>query len=485
MTPVAYYNEFDPYAAQWLRNLIDAGHIAWGIVDERSIEDVVPNDLEGFTQCHFFAGIGIWSFALRRAGWPDDRPVWTGSCPCQPFSAAGKGNGFADERHFWPAFNHLIAQRRPPTVFGEQVASKNADAWLDLVCADVEAVGYAFGAIPFPSASVGAPHIRDRLYWVAHSDRQRCVGEYPLLQREKPGRVAQDRAEVAGCGAPEWLANNNNPGLEGWGQPGCERPAELVTGAGGVAGGLDNSNSESTVYEVRAGRNLYGSTGPTCEASPTNGFWRDADWLLCRDGKWRPVSPLPQPLVDGSSESLGRVRPEVIAQFEEEVNAATAQSEGGRAAAMRDLLDHLGAEAKRSWAFGGIPGLHEAPFLLAFLRQLQTQGWRVAECVFVPCPEAFAPGLRGLRGDGEPTGAPRQYGLAGQLPRERADVVLVLSSLLARHAREAWDRAHAAHAETGFPLANGLTARVGRLRAYGNGLCAPAAETFIRAYLET
>lgn len=89
----AYYNEVDSYAAEWLRNLIRAGHIAPGEVDERSVEDVHPEDVKGFVQCHWFAGIGVWSHALRMAGWEDSRPVWTGSCPCQPFSAAGKGTG--------------------------------------------------------------------------------------------------------------------------------------------------------------------------------------------------------------------------------------------------------------------------------------------------------------------------------------------------------------------------------------------------------
>ncbi len=122
---VAYYNENDPFAAAWLRELVKAGHIAPGDVDERSVMEVQPDDLEGYAQCHFFAGIGGWSHALRLAGWPDDRPVWTGSCPCQPLSSAGQQKGHADERHLWPAFQSLIAERRPATVFGEQVASKD------------------------------------------------------------------------------------------------------------------------------------------------------------------------------------------------------------------------------------------------------------------------------------------------------------------------------------------------------------------------
>lgn len=175
----AWYNEIDPYAAQWLRNLIDAGHIAPGVVDERSIEDVTPAEIAGYTQCHFFAGIGVWSLALRSAGWPDDRPIWTGSCPCQPFSAAGKGAGFADERHLWPAWQHLIAQCRPPVVLGEQ--SAKALEWLRLVASDLEGMGYAVGCRPIEAASAGAKHKRDRIWFVADTERNEQPWKEPRI----------------------------------------------------------------------------------------------------------------------------------------------------------------------------------------------------------------------------------------------------------------------------------------------------------------
>jgi DNA (cytosine-5)-methyltransferase 1 len=161
----AYYNEIDPYAAQWLRNLIQAGHIAPGDVDERSIVDVRADDLRGYEQAHFFAGLGGWSYALRLAGWPDERPVWTGSCPCQPWSNAGTLQGMADARHLWPAWAKLIEKRRPAIVFGEQVAS--AVTWLRLVKGDMEALDYAVAAIPMEAACVGAPSLRDRIYFMA------------------------------------------------------------------------------------------------------------------------------------------------------------------------------------------------------------------------------------------------------------------------------------------------------------------------------
>lgn len=180
----AYYNEYDKATTAWLRSLISKGLIADGEVDDRPIQDVQPGDLYEFTQCHFFAGIGGWSLTLRDVGWPDDKPVWTGSCPCQSFSTAGKQLGFADkQKHLWPEFKRLILGCRPAQIFGEQVENAvelgdETQSWLDLVSSDLDKAGYEVGAAVLSAAYVGAPHLRERLYFVADSTGIRGSQEF-------------------------------------------------------------------------------------------------------------------------------------------------------------------------------------------------------------------------------------------------------------------------------------------------------------------
>jgi DNA (cytosine-5)-methyltransferase 1 len=311
----AYYNEVDPFAAAWLRELIKAGAIAPGDVDEKDIRDVRPDDLRGYTQCHFFAGIGVWSYALRLAGWTDNRPVWTGSCPCQPFSAAGKRGGAADERHLWPHWHHLIRECRPAIVLGEQVASKDGLGWLDLVSADMEGEGYAFGASDLCAAGVGAPHIRQRLWFVGMADAD---DEGPQGRRE-PGRERAAERPAGQSGVAGGLADASMRGREPCARNGGIRRLDAGAGAAAVecgalraTGGLADSGdgagfgSQSRTTERRLPQ-------ATCEDAalrpgPTNGFWRDADWLGCRDGKWRPVEPGTFPLAHGAAARVGRLR---------------------------------------------------------------------------------------------------------------------------------------------------------------------------------
>lgn len=349
----AYYNENDPKAAAWLRELIKAGHVAPGDVDERSIEDVAPGDLVGYRQCHFFAGIGVWSYALRAAGWPDDRPVWTGSCPCQPFSVAGDKRAFSDERHLWPPFFRLIRERRPSVVFGEQVASKDALDWLDHVSADVEREGYAIGALDLCAAGFGAPHIRQRLFWVAHAHEGRGgrhAGAVPCEEGRASGSVRgiADGAQLGGAARgvgnvfgsrPEGLAGHGDhgdePGRVGADAPGpapaagsdgrladadggLEGDGDLQRGGqhgqraeDGCAGGLDTARGGCGVVgdAALAGRGGHpDGADQDHRAGPTNGFWRAADWLHCTDGKWRPVEPGTFPMASGIAGRVGRLR---------------------------------------------------------------------------------------------------------------------------------------------------------------------------------
>ncbi|MGL5736935.1 MAG: DNA cytosine methyltransferase [Beijerinckiaceae bacterium] len=341
-----YYNEWDPQAAAWLRELIENKLIPEGVVDERSITEVQAKDLKGFTQCHFFAGIGGWPLALQLAGIPATTGLWTGSPPCQPFSAAGKQLGQYDPRHLAPVFLNLIGQCRPAILFGEQVAPAIAKSWMCDLQTHLEGEGYAVGFAVLPACSVGAPHKRDRLFFGAHrladgdDDRQQSGS-----RRRRGGESPCQGDDVGGRGTPDKLADTDGKQRNGSRDERSRRRIESANGSGDRS--VAHTDSERFQRERRdsdsQGREgpdfrqaglLDGAGAENNTANPGHGFWSDADWLGCRDGKFRPVESGTFPLANGIPARVGRLRgygnaivPQVAAEFIKAFMAAKAETE--------------------------------------------------------------------------------------------------------------------------------------------------------------
>lgn len=196
-----YLNDIDKNSVSWLAELTLGGLIPPADVDGRSIADVSPEDLQGYRQCHFFAGIGGWPLAFKTAGWPDGLPAWSASCPCQPFSSMSRNRKkFDDERHLWPVLWRLARELRPAVLVGEQIAGSAGLEWLARVRADLEDGGYAVVAADLPAAGVSAPHVRNRLYWAAVlADSYREHAHQAVAGGVPPGEIP--RADVR-PGAP-------------------------------------------------------------------------------------------------------------------------------------------------------------------------------------------------------------------------------------------------------------------------------------------
>lgn len=363
----AYYNENDPVCVEVLRELMRRNVIVPGEVDGRSIKEVTANDLRGFTQCHFFAGAGLWSVAARLAGWPDDRALWTGSCPCQPFSQAGKGLGEADPRHLWPDFHRLIDACRPAVVMGEQVAGKAGRDWFHGVRSDLAGSGYEGRAVDIPACSVDAPHIRNRLYWIARSqgmaDTDGCGrdGRQEASQRGAERGTAAERAagvtlgyaveprsqrysRHGGSAAGRALARGSVAAANGGGQlvnaAGIGRGEgrsehEIRRGrdAAANANGADMADAHSDGRSARERHDQAPRHGHS--AGSTDGrngtFWSGADWIVCHDGKARRAESSIRLLADGMAGRIDLWRiagNSIVPQLAAEVIAAYLEAEG-------------------------------------------------------------------------------------------------------------------------------------------------------------
>ena len=443
-----YYNDNDPFCCAWLRNLIEAGLIPKGYVDDRSITEIKPADLDGFTQCHFFCGIGGWPYALHLAGWGAARPVWTGSCPCQPLSVAGLGKGHEDERHLWPEFARLICECRPPAVFGEQVASADGRRWLAGVRLDLEAMGYAVGAADLCAAGVGAPHIRQRLFWVAQS----ASGRRGTRGTESKGQQRQSEPDKAS--PPVWAGHTKSNGYKWWVKTGShEQEWDYGTSQRGTGIRFE--------LERRGPRGRVGHTSkprPQGHSAPGPRQGRDVG----RAGEAVRLADLQQQGLEGHTGNVRRRdKPGRI-----EAVATGSVAEGcphGRLADTEPQHDRAGESRARGWA------------------ELANGGpinfW--SNSIFIPCADGK---LRRVPGrveyaKGRPQLSAGKSGAAGgQDARED----------IGRGCDNGIDE-NGIHLEIEpalFPLADGIPNRVGILRGAGNAIVPQVAAEFIRAFME-
>ncbi|WP_307607929.1 DNA cytosine methyltransferase [Variovorax boronicumulans] len=316
----------------------------------------------GYAQRHFFAGVGGWGIACRLAGWPDDREIWTVSCPCQPFSVAGKGAGTADERHLWPHFFRLARALRPARIVGEQVAAAIGKDWFDGVRSDLESIAYACRGVVVPACAVNAPHRRDRLFFVgadrlladAAGDGDRAAlhgrevlrqiatgsasrvarpgdGDYGTMghghghghgqgleERERLGGVrclaggpsegqdAADAGPLDGSPVPDserqWL-RGDEPGdaacTQGALQGNDQRGEWVRPDAGAVCMPRVGDAANTDGGHAGAERQQRGGEQRLQPQDGRPGAWDGARWLISHDGKARRVEPRIPLLVDG------------------------------------------------------------------------------------------------------------------------------------------------------------------------------------------
>ena len=510
-----YYNDNDPYCCRWLENLIEAGELPDGYVDNRSIKDVTHGDIEGFTQCHFFAGIGGWPLALRIAGWSEDRAVWTGSCPCQPYSAAGKRKGNEDERNLWPEFLRLIAYGTPPVAFGEQVASKDGRRWLAGVRSDLEILGYGVGAADLCAAGVGAPHIRQRLWWVAeHNGVERL--ELPTFdgrieRRSEPGkRSVESRRGVGGMALPDGRdvrhRNIQRSGEQRFVEEdgiACERPADRL-GAGLEERPCERTDARTECATVERDRDAGGvgnaedtdrrrQTGTNDEGrrvAQTGGsnFWSDFAIIPCLDGKARRI-PKPQSelfcMANGLWVTMDEVRSAAVEKGAQEVITYAVKSQTRPQEVLRLVRETPASEAIQR-PLGGQRSVPAQEVLLDFMLCVEAELHRTADCR--SSAEAGASKslslLRGVRNEYRTASPPSRLEPNEPFSGESADSLRSLSRILAWCAETVEAAISLAYAET-LPLRCSTPNRVGRLRAYGNAIVPEAAAAFVTAYLES
>ncbi len=189
-------------AAEWM-GWNNTFHCEWMPFPRKVLNHYWPNSIS-------YEDITKTDFTIHRGA----IDILTGGFPCQPYSSAGKRLGKEDERHLWPHMLRAISEIKPTYVVGENVrglTNWNGGMVFEEVCVDLESQGYTVQPILLPACSVGAPHRRDRIWFVAantnlfRQHERECDNEKQSSQRRF--NALNDIAENVEYGAAAYTKN--------------------------------------------------------------------------------------------------------------------------------------------------------------------------------------------------------------------------------------------------------------------------------------
>lgn len=188
-------------AAEWMgwENIF---HCEWNPFGRRVLHHYWPNAIS-------YEDVTNIDFRCHRGS----IDILTGGFPCQPYSSAGKRRGKEDERHLWPEMLRAIREIKPQWVVGENVrglVNWNGGLVFDEVQLELETEGYEVQPFLLPAAGLNAPHRRDRIWFVAHSNGSNDRRESGEDESKSGEERVQERHEVRQSIEPSEVRDASN-----------------------------------------------------------------------------------------------------------------------------------------------------------------------------------------------------------------------------------------------------------------------------------